>query len=633
MVNKSELVNHAARLALTQSHGLLQQFLEYTLPAVLQHQIRDHQEEVREANLGTFCITTQRALLTWTARLKHAYLSRKYGSIWRSTTWRNNLNKRAAKRRQIFSQSLRMEAEKKQQQEDELKDILAAVEESKRLKARAQQQNATAPKTSTSKKVEPVQLAGNKRKSLGELTNGDSPSIASAKSSQYHHKRSRTIGSMLAPPPPVAPTSSPGQFRHSIFSGRSSLGRSNSSSSLRKSDIRLKQDETKSDYFRLLASGADPDTPLIPLTARQVEAKRRRDKEEREAAIARAYNRRRVGLAPNQQSSPRATPSSPALSAASPQASTTSSLYNPEADELLQQLREARETLANESKWFQEETAKMTKEVEEQEKFRSSNSSSESPVTLQHSHHVASPAFSKSMSRVDQILQRAGTRSLLYHPRPESGYVPVPMSNRSAQRYIQSEGVEEIETNGTAKKRRKHGAIDHTYRPSKDELEKDEEDMGVSPQKRKKHAMPAVPVEAPVVSAQYLHSSNKFAQPQEPTHDPRADLTEEELLEDDEGQDEDQPEAFGHYFDQNGDADQEHSEEDLFEDDDYDEEEYDEEDEDAEHGGAVQYPDTEKLSQGFYEDTETPDTQATSRATSSGPGATVDDAIALSDSE
>jgi hypothetical protein len=59
-VNKSEVIHHAARLALTQPHGLIEEFLEWCLPAVLQRVQRQHEAEVRQKSLGEYT-----ALLQW----------------------------------------------------------------------------------------------------------------------------------------------------------------------------------------------------------------------------------------------------------------------------------------------------------------------------------------------------------------------------------------------------------------------------------------------------------------------------------------------------------------------------------------------------------------------------------------
>ena len=593
-----------------------------------------------------------------------------------------------------------MEARNKQRQEDELKTILAAVEETKRLKAEAQRRSEEAKsevaKVQPDKKMEPTPLAGSKRKSLGETVNGVSPATSSGKTSQYQHKRSRTIGSMLPPAAPLsksAPTSSPGQFRHSIFSSRASLGRSTASNNLRVSDIRPKQDRTRSSYFDLLANGIDPETPAVPLSARQVEAKRIREEELRQSKIAAAHNRRLVGQAAKRQS-PAATPSltseakaasiaavtppSPPVTAPSPQPSQTGSSYDPEADEYLQQLRAAREALAEESNWFKEQTESMKKEAEEQEKFRSSNSSYGSPIAYPNGHTKRNFSPASSLSRVEQALQRrGGSRLANYEPLKGSNYQPVPMSKRSAQIFAQEaeetvQRVVETETNGTAKKRRKRGNMDPSYRPGKDELE-DEDDLNFSPQKRtKKHAAPAriARTQTKVVpNDQYLQSAvqNKFASLQSLHQPEEVDLTTDE---------EDGEDLAGYegYFDngvtagapKNPFSAGQDSDDELLEDPDAyesgyaDADGYDDEDElldeDDEDEGSVDYDyvrpsvaNGRLMQQGVYDeeggeeysdedeedrDAPTPNTQATtSRATSSGPGATVDDAIALSDSD
>ncbi|ETN40304.1 uncharacterized protein HMPREF1541_04580 [Cyphellophora europaea CBS 101466] len=627
----SQLIEHVARLSLAQPNGLIQEYLEFALPPLLERLVKEHRAEVRQLTLS---------------RLKTSYLFRKYGAFWRSITWRNNLNKRASKRRQMFSQSLRMEAEKKKRHDAELQEILAAMEETERIKAEARERQKAEIKQFIDKKPERSQIAGSKRKGLGESLADSSPNLSANKNSSSHHKRSRTIGSMLPPPPPAPQLAtsapSPSHFHQSIFSSSKHLNRSSSTSNLRKSEIRKTQDETKTDYFKLVAQGIDPDTPLVPRTARQVEAKQRRDREEREAAIARAYNRRRVG--PIAASTSNSRVSSPATGspaapppAPSPAPSNTSSVYDLETDGLLKQLREAREAMADDTKWFKEQAERMGKEVDE-EKVQSSANSGRSLLVPQNGNASASPAPGMSMSRVEQYIQRNGPRLLSYKPISGSDYIPVPMSKRSAQRYSIEEEVEEIGTNGTAKKRRKRGSVDRSYRPGPEEMDEEEDDMNMSPQKRsKKHIVSMARTKASQQPVQHLQSSNKFSQLQEFVYG-NEDEGEEQRDRDLSADEEDETEGYGHYFQQNGTA-TDQFDDDLVggEEEDYSDQygdEYDEDDEELEdEEDGYDYVGQHQPSKVYYEDAPTPNTQATSRATSSGPGATVEDAIPLSDSD
>lgn len=542
-----------------------------------------------------------------------------------------------------------MEAEKKKRSEKELEMILKVGEESKRIQAEMQRRQATANKERELQKAEQPQIAGSKRKSFAEST-ATTPKTEGT-SRFINHKRSRTIGGMQPPPTPnrVPQTGTTQDFRHSIFSPRSSLNRSTSGSNLRQSVLRAKQDDTKTDYFRLLANGIDPDTPLVPLTARQVEAKERKDREEREAAVARAHNRRRVNsTAPrgsqsvtSATTSPAASPQ-PAPTVPSPTPSASRSVYDPQTDDLLQQLREARLALENDTTWFKEQASKIEKEAQEEERLRSSTSSHPSPqvghgLTIVDG-HAYSPAPPQSMSRVEARIRRLGSK-LAYKP---VGQQSERVSRQSSLRYSSDQHEEEIEqeieTNGTAKKRRRRGDIDRSYRPSKDDMQEDEEDLDMSPQKRiKNNVIPTVrhtlPAKAP--APQYNPASNRFAFGDE------EEQSEEDILGD--GEDEE-------YYQRNGvqgiphqqylanailgDDEEDYDEEDLEEDDEEGEED-DSDDEGYAQGGYVSYPNLHQQSSHLYgyEEAATPNTQATSRATSSGPGATVEDALVLSDSD
>lgn len=48
----AELIQHVSRLCFTQEDGLLQQYLEFTLPSLLQRVVKRHHSEVRENTIG-----------------------------------------------------------------------------------------------------------------------------------------------------------------------------------------------------------------------------------------------------------------------------------------------------------------------------------------------------------------------------------------------------------------------------------------------------------------------------------------------------------------------------------------------------------------------------------------------------
>lgn len=417
-------------------------------------------------------------------------------------------------RRQNFTELLNKESEKRKKLEREKDEIIKAVEEKKRLQGELAEQKkvetlSTRKETDAkagTKMSRSGQLAGSKRKSLNDNPAKEPSTLVLPEASHRNHKRSRTLGSAMPPPPKPtslspSPRSASQGFRFSNTSLGTSLSRSSSGRNFRKSQNRPLQDTTKTDFFRLLAHGVDPETPWIPLTAAQVTEKEKREKMERAAQIEAAYSRRRVGVPAKKiesaaQAAPTPESSVAAQSTSSPAPSTTS--LKSETDELIQQMRDAQQQMAEDAAWFKQENERMQKEMEQEEKMRSSVSSNQSgrtsrsglPMVNGYEYYPAPDLPSGSMSRVERRIRATGARGFASKPIPgdKSGYAAVPMSKKTAKRYKQAkEEMEEIETNGTAKKRRKHGNFDRAYKPSgEDELTEEEEELEYLPPKRPK---------------------------------------------------------------------------------------------------------------------------------------------------
>ena len=515
------------------------------------------------------------------------------------------------------------------------------MEENKRLQAEIAEQKKTeelearkkADVKAAMEKIRKGEL-GKKRKSLhDEPPQENSDQAATTGPSYRHHKRSRTVGSAM--PPPLKPArSSPraasSGFRFSNTSLNASLTRASSASGFRKSSYKPPQDTTQTDFFRLLSHGLDPDTPWIPLTAAQVAEKQKKEKEEKEARFEAAYNRRRGGLPSKQTKSPTPAAESPVAAAPSTSPAPSISSIRSETEELIEQMREARKQMDEGAQWFREETERMGKELEQQEKLRSSASSNQSarisvnglPMVNGYEYYPAPDTPSGSMSRVERRIRATGARGLANKPfgAAKSTYTAVPMSKKSARRYAQGhEEVEEIETNGTAKKRRKHGAVDRSYKPTgEDELTEEEEEleyMAPKPSKAIKHAPPIPRSSKPATKepAKVQATKNPFERQQNTQAE---DGDEEELLEEDE---EDSKHSYYHNGEDGDTEELEDEEEELLEDSDEAEEDYDE-DYDASHLRATSRP---------YDDAPTPNTQTSH--VSSGVGATADDPLELSD--
>lgn len=579
---------------------------------------------------------------------------------------------------------LNKEAEKRKRLEQERLEIVKAFEEKKRLQVEMAEQK-KAEELEARKKadikaamemIRKGELGTKKRKSLHDESTKAPPDAAPLGPSYRHHKRSRTVGSPMPPPPKptrISPRAASNGFRFSNTSLGASLSRATSiRDPFRKSSYRPPQDTTKTDFFRLLAHGVDPETPWIPLTASQVNAKKKKEKEELDARIEAAYNRRRVGNSGKETKSPSAASESPFAVAPSPSpAPSTAASTSLETDELIEQMREARKQMEEDEKWFREEREKMAKELDEQEKLRSSASSTQSgrisvnglPMVNGYEYYPAPDLPSGSMSRVERQIRATGARGFANKPfgAEKSSYAAVPMSKKTARKYTQAkEAVEEIETNGTAKKRRKHRDVDRNYHPSgedglteeeveleymgpkpskaikhtppapqrpkfdrsykpsgEDEVSEEEEELEyLAPERSNaiKHNPPAPTTSAPVVKIQATNNPFDRLQNTEPD-----DEDEEELLEDEET---DLKRLFCHNGEDGDTEELDEEEEELLEDSEEDQKDYDDEYGEPEPGPS-------RATSRPYDDAPTPNTQVSN--VSSGVGATADDPLELSD--
>ena len=634
--NKDEIITNAARLAILQSspRGFMQQFVDFKLGDILQEVMSQHTAEVRQNTMS---------------RLKRNYLMRKYFPLWRQIAWRHYLGRKAKRRRNAFAESLKIEAEEKRKKEDELDEILRTAAESRRIEEAIKKSELEKARKNAQEskeiigKVQQGQLAGTKRKSLGEYATKEE--VAGPSGAYMHHKRSRTMGSsIMAPPPRPLHTSPPPftPFRRSIFTPTASttnLNRSKSAREMRASQAqaRPKIDNTKTDFFRLVAHGMDPNTPFVPLTASQVKQKALKEKEQRQANLDKAYNRRRLGPSRSPSTSEQfSPPSEPRVAAPSPSpAPSSASSFTEEQEDLLREAREAREAMANDTHWFEEQAAVMKQEAEQEEQLRSSTSSQHSvraavnglSMANGHENYRASTPGA-SMSRVER---RIRARGLPYVPLggPTSNYRPVAMSKRSALRYSQnSEHVEEIETNGTAKKRRRRGDMDPSYRPMADDAEEEEDDeTEMLPTRKTKAVKHTPPAHSAKVTTGPVPHSNPYDSLLQGLDDDEEEEVQEEVIAEEYLED-DQDNGYPPISYQDGtDADTEELDEgsDLF----------DEEDDDEEDTGEeaplddLNHHDYLHLQSHAYEDAPTPGTEVS--AASSGPGQTQDDAIELSD--
>ena len=636
--DKADIITHAARLAILQRspRGFMQQFVDFKLGDILQEVMDQHTTEVRQTTMN---------------RLKRKYLMRKYFPVWRQIAWRHYLDRKAKKRRHAFAESLRMEANEKRKKEDELEEILRTAAESRRIEEAIRKSQLDKARKDAEDNREVIarlqqnQLAGTKRKGLGDQAREEEDARSSR--THMHHKRSKTMGSSIMAPPPRPSHNSPLSLtpsKRSIFTPTTfttSLGRSKSAREMRASQAqsRPKIDNTKTDFFRLVAHGMDPNTPFVPLTASQVKLKAQKEQEQRQVTLDKVYNRRR--LSPNRSPSTSEQPSPPLearVAAPSPSpAPSSASSFTEEQEDLLREAREAREAMAKDTHWFEEHAAAMKQETEQEEQLKSSTSSQQSVRVAVNGLSMADvyecnssvKAPRTSMSRVEQ---RIRARGLAYIPLggPKSNYRPVAMSRRSALRYSQnSKDVEGIEANGTAKKRRKRGHMDTSHQPTPDDAEDDQEDESElePPRKTKaiKHKSPAPPAKVPSGPISSSNPYDSLLQGLGDDEDDEDDEGKEGYLEDD--QDSGYPQLP---YQNSTDADTEELDEDSLFDEDSAQEDNDEVDHDEEASmNDIGHHDYLRLQSQPYEDAPTPGTEKS--GVSSGIGATQDDAIELSD--
>ncbi|EXJ79951.1 hypothetical protein A1O3_08237 [Capronia epimyces CBS 606.96] len=701
-VDRDQLVANVAKVALLRKNGLMQHYIEYTLPDLIRTALNQHRIEVHDAAVVS---------------IRSRVLARKFGYIWRTRAWKNKLNRRAKNRRHQFAQTMRAEQERKKRSEEELEEIIRATQETKRLQKEVEQAT-EARKSRHMIQVDstPGKVAGQKRKSFsGQNPSGPAVSQMGASTgtpSNPGHKRSRTMGTFSEPSistrssvPPVpsfrASTFKPAHHV-SVFSARSTLGRSVSNQDLRPSISGQKVDTTSTDYFRLKAMGIDPDISIIPDTEQTLALRKRRQEEERKAILAKSS--RRAGPAGSVRSS--STAASPhaasSISVESPPKSKettpkTNSLP-PVEDDFLRQIREAREAMAEQARWFKEQTVTLEKEIKQDEEFRTSRESqpleasvgttpSTSGVGLARSNGYdyqpsqANPGT--SLSRTERRIRMTGAHGLATKPlRSGSDYIPVAMSKRSAMGYSVSSG----QISGLAhspERKRSHDDDDHIEQQSHNNISVGMHHAAKRPRSDSEGSAWRDNGIYGTAKAAYKHTQNPYELLQSGSRD-NGDEEEggvEDSVEDeaqhsqavrggdeveDDGEDVDRYRQPYHYHtqhsvdadevdigahdndDQEGEEGEEGEEEGLdveeelmeeYEDEDEDEDEQEEyESEEEEEDELVEdddagYGDSDSDSASATPESSTNPAHVLSRAASNGPGASMDDALVLSDSD
>ncbi|OQV10340.1 hypothetical protein CLAIMM_14357 [Cladophialophora immunda] len=662
--DRSKLAENVARIALTQQRGLLNSYLDFTLRDLVTTAFNQHRLEARDAAI---------------ASVRERILARKFGYLWRTRAWTSALNRRAKTRRQLFAETVRTEQARKQRTEEELEEILRATKETKRLQREVQQAvGAGKSMTALQNGAQVGNVAGRKRKSFSGAnpTAHGTPSVSG-------HKRSKTMSvssdpsastTSQRPPVPAFRTSTTRPHQHvSIFSRTSTLS---------PSALAQKLDTTRTDYFRLKAMGVDPETPIIPDTQQTLAIRRQREAEERQASLKRANRRLRSSLS-SAQSSPAPT-QPPAVtdtrtSDAKPLPHQMAPLP-PVEDDFLMQIRQAREAMVEEIEWFKQQSVSLEKEIEQEEEFQRSQSSRDhgSPSSasgmLRVNGYEYLPGANKpgsSLSRTERRIRETGAHGLATKPlRTSSQYVPVAMSKKSAREY--SRGLS-ISRPG---RKRAHDDVDKV--PHDKITNRSSSSL---PASKRPRAAPYKTIDPTVGRSKPNHiartqGNNSFDLLQSPPtddqgradddseggdhdqdelYDEEGDLSGHDPLQDarngtyaydeDEELEEEEQENRYHLGQANGEGEHEDETEEEDEDDDledYDkeedeedeEEEDEEEEEEEEDDRQYTYSAYLQARQDEYDDGETPLTNPQlSRAASSAPGGSVDDALVLSDSD
>ena len=426
---------------------------------------------------------------------------RKFAYLWRSLTWNKLLKRTANNRRQKFAEVVKAQEDKKRKAEAELDAIKAAVEETRRLQKiqrdkeedeRAVRETLRIRKAQQEATSRTVKVAGQKRKSLSdsdETVRADQEQVVGT--STPGHKRTRTISTLSDPSSAMRTSRSLNSQVHSTpvfvaspsrpersYIHPSGPGRSTSSHQLLQSQVGnfnssqrgRKVDTTKTDYFRLKALGIDPETPLVPLTEKQLETKKKRDAEEKQAVLDRIMRRRYTGREFNKAPSPPASTnteqpmctvdafhvraSEPHSTMFDHSSETTPSTHGDlEIDELIQQSRKQREALAKDTDWLTESREVLEQQFSQAVENANVHPESKPTQSLRIDSVVPSPSgkglarvngfdylpaknnFGQSLSRTEQRIRATGAHGLANKPlRPHRDYVTVgvAMSKRSA---------------------------------------------------------------------------------------------------------------------------------------------------------------------------------------------------------
>lgn len=348
----------------------------------------------------------------------------------------------------MHAKAMKTEHDKQRRRDEELEEIFEASrikqkiqEEQRKQKeeVRIKQQEEGDRQQAT---VKAKQIAGRKRKSLENHPHALKTAPMTPSTAQ--HKRSRTLGgsgSQSLNGRHLSPLGSLSTNRSTL----SPFSRADSPSSLRRSLANQRLDRTQTDYFRLKAMGIDTETSLLHKTTRNEDVHSRGEENHHEAAPAPITIRQKTSAQQTQNPSsglmlPPSSPGVTILEEPIDVPNSTRTIPQSTGDPLLEELRKARLSLSESTKWLHGQTEVFEKEIErEDERRRSlsrSQSSVDSPVVsvdgLSRSQNgynfrpmQLKPGQSPSMT--ERRIQKDGARGFAI-----ADYVPVAMSKQSA---------------------------------------------------------------------------------------------------------------------------------------------------------------------------------------------------------
>ncbi|KAL8855136.1 MAG: hypothetical protein Q9221_000042 [Calogaya cf. arnoldii] len=382
--------------------GLLQQFIEYTLGPIVHHAFLEVEDD-RSWNQAR--------------DIRTALLSRKYLRRWKDKVWTKKLLRKGKERRASFARSMQQMARSSRQRQNH-SHVGGNYRESGTKSNNVPILNMgppALPKSELKRKSLPTDLRGdglpnaetafsNKRKRQEPPAAIPTPSTKQSlrTSFQPHHKRSRTMGDSQRPRSAYGGLADFSHLDENTYDNEQVLQQA------RRLVGHAKLDTTRGDYFALKSRGIDPDTPLLPQTG----VKRSRVDEQ--------ISRVQKLLKPSSPSPPQSTLSGQSWCqnnvvpsqdvrvdpcAAIPKEKRTES-----PGDLLAQVREVREALAEGTAWFQAEREKSQR--------LSSSRSSEVPPNVS-IHSQAQPPETRSQqwrptpTRAQIRLERTRANGLL----------------------------------------------------------------------------------------------------------------------------------------------------------------------------------------------------------------------------